>query len=66
VGVELEKRQRGQPHAVIAHGWKAQHRLYKTYQRIANRKSSHIAVVAVARSFDGDFDPVAGVERVQP
>ena len=34
-------------------GWKAQHRLYKTYHRIYHRKSSHIAVVAVARELVG-------------
>ena len=43
VGVQLDKRHRGQPPGVIAHAWKAQHRLYKTYHRIAHRKSSHIA-----------------------
>ena len=53
VGVQLEKRPRGQPPAVIAHAWKAQHRLYKTFHRIAHRKSSHIAVVAVARELVG-------------
>ena len=53
MGVELDKRQRGQPPGVIAHAWKAQHRLYKTYHRIAHRKSSHIAVVAVARELVG-------------
>lgn len=53
VGAELERRQRGQPPAVIAHAWKAQHRLHKTFHRIAARKSSHIAVVAVARELVG-------------
>ncbi len=38
---------------VIAHAWKAQHRLYKLYHRIANRKSNQIAVVAVARELVG-------------
>jgi hypothetical protein len=36
-----------------AHAWKAQHRLYKLYHRIANRKSNQIAVVAVARELVG-------------
>ena len=53
VGVQLEKRQRGQPPAVIAHAWKSQHRLHKLYHRIAVRKSSQIAVVAVARELVG-------------
>lgn len=53
MGVDLKKRQKGQPPRVIAHAWKAQHRLYKLYHRIANRKSSQIAVVAVARELVG-------------
>ena len=53
VGVQLEKRQRGQPPTVIAHAWKSQHRLHKLYHRIANRKSSQVAVVAVARELVG-------------
>jgi transposase len=53
VGAALKRRQQGQPPDVIAHSWKAQHRLNKTYHRIAARKSSHIAVVAVARELVG-------------
>lgn len=53
VGTELKRRQQGQPTKVIAHAWKAQHRLYKLYHRIANKKSSRIAVVAVARELVG-------------
>ena len=53
VGVDLEKRQRGQPPHVIAHAWKAQHRLYKLYHRIAARKSNQIAAVAAARELVG-------------
>ena len=53
VGLELKKRQRGQPPEVIGHAWKAQHRLYKLYHRIAAKKSSNIAVVAVARELVG-------------
>jgi transposase len=53
VGVDLRKRQKGQPPEVIAHAWKAQHRLYKLYHRIANRKLNQIAVVAVARELVG-------------
>jgi hypothetical protein len=37
----------------VAHAWKAQHRLHKLYHRIAARKSSRIAVVAVARELVG-------------
>ena len=53
VGLELKKRQRGQPPEVIGHAWKGQHRLYKLYHRIAAKKSSNIAVVAVARELVG-------------
>jgi transposase len=53
VGAALARRQRGQTPAVIAHAWKAQHRLHKLYHRIAARKGSHIAVVAVARELVG-------------
>lgn len=53
VGRELQVRQRGQPPEVVAHAWKAQHRLYKLYHRIAFRKSSQIAAVAVARELVG-------------
>jgi transposase len=53
VGVDLRKRQKGQPPEVIAHAWKAQHRLYKLYHRIANRRLNQIAVVAVARELVG-------------
>lgn len=53
VGKELKRRQRGQPPEVIAHAWKAQHHLHKVFGRIAARKSSRIAVVAVARELVG-------------
>ena len=53
VGVELKRRQAGQSPQVIAHAWKAQHRLHKVYGRIAARKSSRIAVVATARELVG-------------
>lgn len=53
VGAELKRRQRGKPSGVIAHSWKAQHRLHKLHHRIAARKSSRIAVVAVARELAG-------------
>jgi hypothetical protein len=53
MGVDLRKRQKGQAPMVIAHAWKARHSLHKLYHRIANRKSSQIAVVAVARELVG-------------
>ncbi len=53
VGKELKKRHQGQPPGVIAHAWKSQHRLHKLYHRIGNRKSSQVAVVAVARELVG-------------
>ena len=53
IGVDLKRRQQGQPPEVVAHAWKAQHRLYKLYHRIAARKSNQIAAVAVARELVG-------------
>jgi transposase len=53
LGPRLESRQRGQSPDVVAHAWKAQHRLHKLYDRIAARKSSRIAAVAVARELVG-------------
>lgn len=53
VGAPLKKRQRGQPPEVIAHAWKAQHRVHKLYSRIAIRKNSAIAVTAAARELVG-------------
>jgi len=62
-GWALKKRQEGQPADVVAHSWKAQHRLHKIFRRLAYRKNSQIAVVAVARELAGflwavmqDFD----------
>lgn len=53
VGVPLKKRQRGQPPQVIAHAWKAQHRLYKLFHRVAARRGPQVAAVAVARELVG-------------
>jgi transposase len=53
IGTSLKARQRGQPAAVIAHAWKAQHRLHKRYQHIAHRRPPQIAVVAIARELIG-------------
>jgi len=75
IGESLKARQRGQPAAVIAHAWKAQHRLHKRYQHLAYRKHSQIAVVAVARELIGflwavmrDLEPsmAASPEHVTP
>lgn len=53
IGVSLKARQRGQSPVVIAHAWKAQHRLHTFYQRLAFRRLPQIAVVAVARELVG-------------
>ncbi len=53
LSIALKERQRGQPLEVIEHSWKAQHRLYKIYHRIGAKKSSLVAVVAVARELVG-------------
>lgn len=53
VGAVLAARQRGQPPGVVAHAWKAQHRLHKVYRRLALRKGHQVAVVAVARELVG-------------
>jgi hypothetical protein len=53
VGVALKARQRAQSPTVIAHAWKAQHRLHTLYQRLAFRTKPQIAVVAVARELVG-------------
>ncbi|MEO7360467.1 MAG: IS110 family transposase [Gemmatimonadaceae bacterium] len=53
IGPALALRQRGQAPSVILHAWKAQHRLYTMYHRLALRRSPQIAVVAVARELVG-------------
>ena len=64
VGPSLAKRQAGQDPAVIAHSWKCQHRLYKLYHRLADKKPKQVAATAVAREMVGflwavlrDLDP---------
>ena len=52
-GTVLKRRQEGQPPDAVAHSWKAQHRLHKVFQRLAGRKTSQIAAVAVARELAG-------------
>jgi transposase len=53
VGAKLKKRQQGAPPGVIGHAWKAQHRLYKLFHRIAFRRLRQVAAVAVARELVG-------------
>lgn len=53
LGASLRKRQEGEPADVIAHSWKAQHRLHKRFRQLEYRKNSRIAAVAVARELVG-------------
>ncbi len=53
IGAALRVRQQGQPPSVIAHAWKAQHRCFKLYHRIAAQRPPQIAAVAVARELVG-------------
>ena len=50
---ELKRRQEGVSPAVLAISWKAQQRLYRRFHSLSSRKSSQIAVVAVARELAG-------------
>ena len=50
---DLKRRQTGQAPAVIAHAWKAQHRLHQRFNHLSYRKRPQIAVVAVARELIG-------------
>jgi transposase len=49
----LKRRQQGQSPQVIAHAWKAQHRVSKLFARIAARKSRPVAATAAARELVG-------------
>ena len=51
--VDLKRRQSGHPPAIIAHAWKAQHRLHQRFNHLVYRKRPQIAVVAVARELTG-------------
>jgi transposase len=53
ISADLKRRQVGQPPNVIAHAWKAQHRLHDRYTHLAYRKQPQIAAVAVARELVG-------------
>ena len=49
----LQQRQVGQPDAVTDVAWRAQERLHARYRRLAGRKGSQKAVIAVARELIG-------------
>jgi transposase len=49
----LQRRRQGQPPEVVAIALKAQHRLYKKFWRLDQRKHRHIAITAVARELCG-------------
>jgi transposase len=49
----LKRRRQGQPAAVVAIAIKAQHRLYKKFWRLDQRKHRHVAITAVARELTG-------------
>ena len=50
---KLKDRLEGQPPEVVAYSWAAQCRLNSTYRKIAAKKGSNKAVVAVARELSG-------------
>lgn len=52
-GRRLHRAQADQPPDVVAHAWKAQQRLHTLFHRIAHRRPSQIAAVAVARELVG-------------
>ncbi len=49
----LNRRRQGQPPAVVAIALKAQHRLYKKFWHLDQRKHRHVAITAVARELCG-------------
>jgi transposase len=49
----LKRRRQGQPPAVVAIAMNAQHRLYKKFWRLDERKHRHVAITAVARELCG-------------
>ena len=54
IGVALHRRQEGQPTEVLAIANRAQHRLYRTHQRLRGRgRHPNIATVAAARELTG-------------
>lgn len=69
LSVALKRRQQGQSPQVIAHAWKAQHRVSKLFARIAARKNRPVAATAAARELVGFLwavlQDVEGAEAVQ-
>lgn len=53
VGAALRRRQEGQDPSVLTHAWKCQHRLYKVFHRLAEKKPKQVAATAVAREMVG-------------
>jgi transposase len=53
LSANLKRRQQGQSPQVIAHAWKAQHRVSKLFARIAARKDRPLAATAAARELVG-------------
>ncbi len=53
VGAALKRRQEGQDPSVLAHAWKCQHRLYRIFHRLAEKKPKQVAATAVAREMIG-------------
>ena len=49
----LTRRRQGQPPAIVAIALKAQHRLYKRFWHLDQRKHRHVAITAVARELCG-------------
>lgn len=49
----LNRRRQGQPAGIVAIALKAQHRLYKKFWRLDQRKHRHVAITAVARELCG-------------
>jgi transposase len=49
----LTRRQAGQPAPVVAHAWTAQQRLHRLFSRVAQRRPTPVAAVAVARELVG-------------
>jgi transposase len=63
IGVELERRQQGQPPEAVAIAWSAQRRLHRVWLRMRRRgKRSTVVTVAVARELAGFCWSIAQVE----
>jgi hypothetical protein len=54
IGAPLARRSQGQPKAVLAQAWQAQHRLHRRYRHLVGHgKRPPVAVVAIARELGG-------------